>query len=948
MLEVIILSTKLNIYSIVENLSSQYTMNDIKNNIIIGFSAEEIGCKLGIKRNTASAELNKLYNEGYLIKIKGKPVRFIARESIERILNIDLNYTNQGLEVSNINDIINLNDSINDIVDNELTSKDNVFTSLIGYNSSLFPQIEQAKASILYPGGLDTLITGPSGVGKTYFAELMYEYAKFRNIIDNDKPFVSFNCAEYADNPQLLVSHLFGHVKGAFTGADDDKEGLVEKANNGILFLDEIHRLPEEGQEILFYLMDKGIYRKMGETKGDRKAKVRIIGATTKDPEYTFLKTFLRRIPIIIRIPSLDERPLEEKYQLIITFFSDEAERIGKKIVLKRDVLRTLLQTKFEGNIGELRGEIQFICARGFIKSIQKDTGSIVIDNRSFLGKVKYNINASNAEIDLTLKILKFEDELVISPIKNKKRIGVSNFEQKTIYDRLESNYNFLIKNGHSQKDALDNLIGTVNDYFKDLLIKFENIEEAEINLLRIIPQNIYNITNEFLLLAEKELSEHYGKDILLSLSLHIQSFIERSKTHKPINNPNLENIKINYPEEFMLSVNFIKQISEYMDIEYSEDEAGFVTMFLNTASKNVRGKIGTNTLIILLSHGLGVATSTKKLINQLMGDNIIEGIDMPIDMGAKELLANVIKLIDKYGNIHKLLLMVDMGSLSDLAEKIWIHYDKRIEVGIITGVNTLMLLDVSRKVYYTNTSMDKIIGEVNYSDYLKVGHYPLIENGKKRIIASCLTGIGTAVKIKEMLEDIIHKNIKKELAIDAIEFSNLKENKNLENVICIVGTFDPHISYIPFIPLEDLLSGRGIDLINEMLKENEMTTIEDSISKNSIIQSLSMDLLIDYLTFLNPAKTIEICTRFLEQIERTLNIKFDNPVTLRFIIHTACMIERIISNEEVLNTYSEHFIKDSMEYSAIDKNIRVINNNFRINVPDTEISFLYEILFTN
>lgn len=935
-------------------MSSKYTMADIRNNFIIGLSAEEVGRQLGIRRNTASEKLNKLFDEGRLIKIKGKPVRFIDKGSIEEIFNTDLGYPDQRIEITNIHDIINLpNDNVinksNENVDNKYTLKDDdIFTTLIGYSSSLLPQIEQAKAAILYPDGLNTIITGPSGVGKTYFAELMYEYAKLRNIIDKDKPFVSFNCAEYADNPQLLFSHLFGHVKGAFTGADDEKEGIVEKANNGILFLDEIHRLPEEGQEMLFYLMDKGIYRKLGETKEERKAKVRIIGATTKDPESTFLKTFLRRIPIIIRIPSLEERPLEEKYQLIVSFFSDEAERIGKNIVLKKDALKTFLQTKFDGNIGELRSEIQFICARGFIKSMEKNSDIIVIDNCLFLGNVKYNMDASNTEIDLTLKILKLEDEIVISPIKSKKEIKSSSFEQKTIYDELEYNYNSLIKNGYTQKDTLNRLEGIINDYFKDLLVRFDDIEESEINLLRIIPQDIYNITNGFLALVEKKLSEHYGKGIILSLSLHVQSFIERSKMHKPISNLNLENIKVNYPKEFILSVNFIKQISEYMNIEYSEDEAGFVAMFLNAASKNERNNIGTNTLIILLSHGSGVATSTKKLINQLMGENIIEGIDMPIDMSAKDLLANVIRLIDKYGYIKKLLLMVDMGSLSDIAEKIWDHYDKKIEVGIITGVNTLMLLDVSRKAYYTNTPMDKIIGDLNYSDYLKVGYYPLIENGKKRIITSCMTGIGTAVKIKEMLEDIINKNIETELTIDAIEFNGLKENKSLEDVICIVGTFDPHIDDIPFISLEDLLSGKGIDLINELLKQNKITTIEGSVCKNSIIQSLSMDLLIDYLTFLNPTKTIDICTQFLEQVEKTLNIKFDNPTTLKFIIHTACMIERIITDEGVLKTFSENFIKNSPEYKAIEKDIHIINDNFRINVPDTELSFLYEILFVD
>ena len=71
------------------------------------------------------------------------------------------------------------------------------------------------------------------------------------------------NCSEYANNPELLTANLFGHVKGAFTGAEKDNEGLIALADNGVLFLDEVHELKAECQEKLFQFMDKGIYHKV-------------------------------------------------------------------------------------------------------------------------------------------------------------------------------------------------------------------------------------------------------------------------------------------------------------------------------------------------------------------------------------------------------------------------------------------------------------------------------------------------------------------------------------------------------------------------------------------------------------------------------------------------------------------------------------------------------------
>src|SRR5699024_7991829 len=119
-------------------------------------------------------------------------------------------------------------------------------------------------------------------------------------------PFVVMNSAQYANNVELLSSTLSGYVKAAFTGAYSPTKGLLEAADEGILFVDEVHRLNSESQEKLFVFLDQGIFRRMGESDGWHRANVRIIMATTEDLQSNFLGTFLRRIPIVIRIPSLN------------------------------------------------------------------------------------------------------------------------------------------------------------------------------------------------------------------------------------------------------------------------------------------------------------------------------------------------------------------------------------------------------------------------------------------------------------------------------------------------------------------------------------------------------------------------------------------------------------------------------------------------------------------
>lgn len=135
------------------------------------------------------------------------------------------------------------------------------------------------------------------------FAEAMYSFAKESHILNENSPFVRFNCADYADNPQLVIAQIFGVKRGAFTGADRDKDGLLKKADGGILFLDEIHRLSPQGQEMLFTFIDKGTFRPLGETEKQEEARVQIIAATTEDPKSYLLQTFTRRIPMTIVLP---------------------------------------------------------------------------------------------------------------------------------------------------------------------------------------------------------------------------------------------------------------------------------------------------------------------------------------------------------------------------------------------------------------------------------------------------------------------------------------------------------------------------------------------------------------------------------------------------------------------------------------------------------------------
>nr|WP_243177734.1 sigma-54-dependent transcriptional regulator [Clostridium hominis] len=342
---------------------------------IESFTATGIGEKLNLSRSSISLELNKLSKDGKLIYIKSRPVIFFDKKLFNEKFSVNI-------KKDKFNSLKELVELIEKKRISEANRDDNEF-GIIGLNGSLKKIADQGRAAILYPpNGLHILLLGSTGVGKSLFAEYLYKFAiKIGRYTDKTK-FVVFNCADYANNPQLLMSHLFGHAKGAFTGADDNKKGLIEAADGGILFLDEVHRLPSEGQEMLFSIMDHGIYRRLGETVTNRKSNVLLITATTENVNSSLLKTFTRRIPVILRIPDIRERHLSEREELVKYFFNIEGKRINENIIIDREVIWCFMLYDCKGNIGELKSDIQKVCANAYHSYISKGDKAMKIGKK--------------------------------------------------------------------------------------------------------------------------------------------------------------------------------------------------------------------------------------------------------------------------------------------------------------------------------------------------------------------------------------------------------------------------------------------------------------------------------------------------------------------------------------------------------------------------------------
>lgn len=418
-----------------------------------GITASELSDYMGLDRANISRYLNKLYVAGKVDKKEGRPVIYNVKKSKLKAEKEEVLTTNK--------------------VDNLI--KESSLDELVGADSSLQVPIQQAKAAILYPPtGLHTIILGETGVGKSMFAEAMYSFAKESQILDEKAPFVRFNCADYADNPQLVIAQIFGVKKGAFTGADADKDGLLKKADGGILFLDEIHRLSPQGQEMLFTFIDKGFFRPLGETEKQISVKLQIIAATTEDPKSYLLKTFTRRIPMTIILPPLRERSLKERYELLAEFIRAESLRLGESIYFNKNSLISFLLYDCSNNIGQLKSDLQLSCAKAFLNYKSNLKNIIIVEQHDLQSRIKKGImklKDYRAELDVLFNNL---DDVICFSYKDetkKKNLEleneVDNSENDYFYSVIENKIEKLKKQGLQDGEISDILNLDIEGYFR-------------------------------------------------------------------------------------------------------------------------------------------------------------------------------------------------------------------------------------------------------------------------------------------------------------------------------------------------------------------------------------------------------------------------------------------------------------------------------------------------
>lgn len=894
------------------------TKKNTKNqNYEVGFSAEKIALDLGLTRTNVSSDLNKLYREGKVIKFEGRPTLYVDEKWAKK-------------------------NSISKVREN-IVKRDNLnlkgFKSLIGSQGSLHQMIKQAQAAVLYPpNGLPMLIVGKTGTGKTTFVENIYKFYMNSKKLKGEYPYVAFNCADYANNPQLLISILFGSVKGAYTGSDIDKEGLVEKANGGILFLDEVHRLPPEGQEMLFTLMDSGKFRRLGDTKL-YSANVLIIAATTEDPKSSLLSTFCRRFSIVLEMPDLAKRGFEEKFDIIYNFFCNESERVGKVIRVSRDVMSILMAYSPRGNIGQLRATIELISSRAYLDHLIYNN-DIKILTSHLPNDIIQNLN-EDMEVKRKIEnIIGFNDYIFNTSNNNRlviKDTDSYDFSYK-IYEYLDYKKDLYVKEGMNKADIAERL-------YKDLEEIFYRYKNG-INSINLKETELGNFLNLDLYYAIKLIAEevfvkykyHIKENTLIALTLHLNSVFEIKKR---IENINLKDIEQKYPREYLISEYIIKKIEILFNKEISAIELGFITLILyHSNGEEGNNKVG----IMVISHGEGIATGMANLVNEILSTNHVRAIDMKLENRVADVLDEAVELAKELDEGKGILLFVDMGSLKTFGEEI----EKRTNIKIISldNVSTPSLIQATHKAMLPYCNLKDValsVIELN-QNLIKTSSQEInyINDKDGVIFTVCSTGEGAATYVKELIEKTLLNNNIGNISVIEMKINNkekareeMKRISNGREILAIAGSIDPELEGVPFIRLMDFVIGNAQERLVRYVTKNNLIDVEIYESNRDIIDIMLINTLDENLRFLSGKKVINYIKMYIETIEKERNIKLTNHKYILFSIHLSYCIERLKFNERNISI-------DGYKSRVVPR----INEDFSISLNEEEDIILEEILY--
>lgn len=769
------------------------------------------------------------------------------------------------------------------------------FSDLIGCEGSLKRVIQLAKAAVLYPQrSLNTLLIGARGTGKSRLAKRMYRFAVDRGIIDGEAPYLHIDCHDYLSNDRL----------------ETELEEIWRTAENGVVFLDNVQFLSSRvRKKVLEYI------------QSPMRNYAVLVSCTDREQ---LADEFLAEFPVQLELPTLAQRPLAERMEMIKRLFSKEAVRIQRPLVVRGELMSCLLLYECEANYYQLTGDIKIGCANAYVREYRND-GEIALFVSDFSNNVRRGLlqyrKEADAMIDFDQRFLFDGDE-----------VSVSRPEDGTLYDRLNKKASELKATGLGE-DEINMLLSVeveraFGEYQKKLVRDVADKKQLEM----LVDARLIGIVEEFLRHAEHELDRSFSNSVLYGLCLHINSVVNGKREMGQPDKKRLAEMLVYHKAEYLLGEELAEQITKTFQVAFPVEEVLFLSMFL-CAREPETARTG-RPVLLLAFYGEGIASAIAKTISGVTQLDNVFSFEITCERASAELYRKLKEYLATIEQGKGVLVLYDSSFLGEMLTQLEGELNMLIRqipmpvatLGIELARRTLTEDDPDRLLRYAVKGIGAPGGWC-----------------RSYIVTLCTTGKGGAEELKNYIErygqlqdtEVVPLSISDRTVLEG----SLRHLMESGIIRCVIGTFDPKLFSIPFISISEVFGTRKEHLPKLLSLEKE--------AKTRIDYEAMFDYLDEQLVHTDMTKLKKVLPEVMREMNDTLGeLTLDAEAGL--LIHIACCIDRLQGKEPVAANPKKKAVlmKYEKEFRQLLKIVKPLERTFRIIINDDEIANILTIIY--
>ena len=883
---------------------SRDVRNLIQQEALKEFTTIQIAASLHISRGLASQYLNELYKENRLVKIQSKPVYYFSLHQLE--INYQLDFKHKlFMSVEEFKAFLH--------TEHQQASD---FRAAIGYDSSLAHALTQCKTALEYSDhGIPLLLYGEKGTGKTFLSVLLFEYALKHRLLPADSFMALVQGKTFQEDNRCLTVKIFDSrlkVERKEMSIDDLYMLIKEPC---IVFFDDVEYLgSKQRQEQIIIDMMMNTF--------DTSAAYLVFTTSVISNEY-LSENIVRKIPVIIELPLLKNRSVSEKKQFLKSILLKETKRAKEQIRISSSALNAIIAGIYTSNIHDFIKAIQYSCA--FSVKQGKDK---IISVMSLPNDILQNLDLPYTNEDWSQSLLP-EDI----------RIDEFAIEYQTLLRQLCQSYTAIVK--IDEAICKEWYIRYLE--FADFLMYEQNYSNEKIDILNDMLHDLFQkqearhtivIPSSFSLLFARYL--YLKETVGISMDTNMEKHMRLVETM-------LEQTASQYPNQIFLAKDTVSRLELVLNLKM--DAMDLMILFVNFHHYN-RNMLINRSLSFIICHGYSTASSIADVTNTIIGQKIFNAIDIPIDSNAQDISHKLYKFISQHQKrqYDKIVILIDMGSLKAVAQSLRNLLD--VTVCMISNVSTGIALEVGLQIKnhtFQPAEIKRLCNQVR-CEFME------LEGARKQdtiLFVSENENDGT---------DQILALFKKSMPYDTnIEISSCdirvvtdpqqwEDIQSRHNILFISGLNTTCCKDAPFIPIEKIISKEALEKIKILLKPVMETSMIDEFQSN-LAKYCSLENIMESITFLDPNKLFELVQDSVQNLELNLCRKFEFGTRVGLYIHVSCLIERLVTKQEVSYHLSENKEVDAVFRKKIRDSFYNVTNVFGVELPQSEIAYIYEYI---